>query len=79
MYEEKAKKRGYSVTNEKINQINGYIFEYAEENSLWILDMNGGFINKEGYLPQEYTTNGIRFEKDSYEIWKDFILTHKAH
>ena len=32
--EEKAAKRGYSVTNEKIRQINEYIFSFAEEKLL---------------------------------------------
>jgi lysophospholipase L1-like esterase len=77
--EEKAAKRGYSVTNEKIRQINEYIFEYAEENSIWILDLYGEFVNKEGILPEEYTTNGIRFEKETYEIWSNYVVTHKAH
>ncbi len=77
--EEKASKRGYSVTNEKINKINEYLFQYAEENSFWILDIAGSFANKEGYLPEESTTNGIRLEKTQYEIWADYIVTHKAH
>lgn len=77
--EEKAEKRGYSVTNEKINQINEYIFEFAEEREIWILDMTEDFKNKEGFLPAEYTTNGIRFEKDTYQIWEDYIVSHKAH
>lgn len=77
--EEKAAKRGYTVTNEKLNQMNEYIFALAEKNSFWILDMFGEFTNKEGGLPAEYTTNGIRFEKPTYEIWSDYIVQHKAH
>jgi lysophospholipase L1-like esterase len=77
--EEKAAKRGYTVTNERINQINEYILSLAEERSLWVLDMAESFKDKEGKLPEEYTTNGIRFEKDTYEIWSEYILTHKAH
>ncbi len=77
--EEKAVKRGYSVTNEKINQINEYIYSYAEENSIWILDMTKEFANKEGIMPPEYTTNGIRLEKETYLIWEEYIVTHKAH
>ena len=77
--EEKAAKRGYSVTNEKIRQINEYIFSFAEENSIWILDMYEEFADKNGMLPAEYTTNGIRFEKDTYGIWSSYIVTHKAH
>lgn len=77
--EEKADKRGYSVTNKKIDQINEYIFELAEEREIWILDMSGEFKNEDGYLPAEYTTNGIRFEKDTYQIWEDYLVSHKAH
>ncbi|MBQ7875101.1 MAG: hypothetical protein IJ306_08110 [Oscillospiraceae bacterium] len=78
--EEKASKRGYSVTNEKIDEINGYIYSIAEERSLWMLDMADIFTGKkETELPAELTTNGIRFEKATYEIWADYIVTHKAH
>lgn len=77
--EEKAKKRGYSVTNEKINDINEYLYAMAEERSVWILDMAGEFSGKDGELPAEYTTNGIRFEKDTYLLWSDYIISHKAH
>ena len=77
--EEKAVKRGYSVTNEKINEINEYIVKFAEENSIWILDPRELYADKEGKLPPESTTNGIRFEKDGYEPWAKYILTHKAH
>lgn len=77
--EVKAEKRGYSVTNAKIDEINKYIISLAEENSFWILDMTKLYKNKEGFLPEEQTTNGIRFEKDYYEPWAKYILTHKAH
>ncbi len=77
--EEKAAKRGYSVTNAKINQINEYIYSYAQENSFWILDIVPEFANKEGYLPEESTTNGIRLDKTVYQIWADYITAHKAH
>ncbi len=77
--EEKAVKRGYSVTNDKINQINAYIYSYAEENSFWILDMTSKFKDENGILPLESTTNGIRLERPIYEIWADYIVTHKAH
>lgn len=77
--EEKAAKRGYSVTNKRINEINGYIFEIAEEKNLWILDMVSVFAGEDGELPEHYTTNGIRFETDAYQLWNDYVVTHKAH
>lgn len=77
--EEKASKRGYTVTNSLINEINGYIIELAEEKSLWIIETEKIFSGEEGELPSESTTNGIRLEKEPYELWADYILTHKAH
>lgn len=77
--EEKAAKRGYTVTNEAIEKINEYIFALAEERSFWILDMAEIFKDDDGKLPEEFTTNGIRFEKDTYELWSNYIVTHKAH
>lgn len=78
--EEKAAKRSYSVTNEKIDEINSYICSFAEERSLWLLDMADIFTGKnETELPPELTTNGIRLEKAAYEIWAEYIVTHKAH
>lgn len=77
--EEKSAKRGYSVTNKKIDEINGYIYSIAEERSLWVLDMASTFKNEDGFLAPEMTTNGIRLEKEAYDQWKDFVVTHKAH
>lgn len=77
--EEKSSKRGYSVTNEKINDINEYIYSIAEEKNLWILDTKDLFADENGILPETSTTNGIRLEKEIYEPWGEYLLTHKAH
>lgn len=77
--EAKASKRGYSVTNEKISDINEYIYSIAEEKSLWILDNIDLFADESGALPEISTTNGIRLEKELYEPWAEYLLTHKAH
>lgn len=77
--EEKAEKRGYTVTNSKIDEINEYIIKLAEEKSLWIIETDKIFSGENGELSQESTTNGIRIEKELYELWANYILTHKAH
>ena len=77
--EEKSSKRGYTVTNKKINEINEYILALAEEKSFWVLEIDDIFITENGELSSESTTNGIRLEKEVYEVWADYILTHKAH
>lgn len=77
--EEKTTKRGYSVTNSKIDQINEYLYSYAVDNNIWILDMADEFEDENGIMSAQYTTNGIRFDKEAYLIWDDYIVTHKAH
>lgn len=72
-------KRGYSVTNEKIDQINAYLASIAEEKEVWYLDLASEFKDKNGELPVEMTTNGIRLNDEAYALWYEYILTHKAH
>ena len=76
---EEAKKRDYTVTNEKINEINEYVFSFCEENDIWYLDIADIFKEKEtGELIADYTTNGIRLTEDAYKVWYDYVITHKA-
>ncbi|MGN0629518.1 MAG: GDSL-type esterase/lipase family protein [Oscillospiraceae bacterium] len=76
---EEASKRGYSVTNEKINQINEYFASIAEEKEVWYLDAASAFKDGSGELPDEMTTNGIRLSDEAYAAWYEYILKHKAH
>lgn len=74
-----ASKRSYSVTNEKIDQINSYLASIAEEEEVWYLDLASVFKDKNGELPEEMTTNGIRLTDEAYALWYEYILTHTAH
>ena len=74
-----ASKRSYSVTNEKIDQINSYLASIAEEKEVWYLDLASVFKDKNGELPEEMTTNGIRLTDEAYALWYEYILTHTAH
>ncbi len=76
---EETEKRGYSVTNEKIDQINSYLASISEEKKIWYLNVAEEFKDENGELPYEMTTNGIRLTDEAYAIWYDYILTHKAH
>lgn len=74
----KAEKREYTVTNEKIDEINRNLLAIAEEKNFWYLDINPLYKNEKGELAEEQTTNGIRLERASYDAWRDYITTHKA-
>ncbi len=74
-----AEKKGYSVTNGKIDQINSYLVSLAEERELWYLDVAEEFKDESGELPSEMTTNGIRLTDEAYSTWYSYILAHKAH
>lgn len=74
----KAEKREYTVTNEKIDEINQNLLAIAEERKLWYLDVNPLYKNESGELADEKTTNGIRLERAAYDSWRDYILTHIA-
>lgn len=76
---EEAKKRDYTVTNDKIDEINRYIYEFCEENDLWYLDIAESFKDEEtGELISDYTTNGIRLNEDAYAVWYNYIITHRV-
>lgn len=76
--EKQAKKRGYSVTNEKIDEINSYLLSIAEKKDIWYLDMTESFKSGEGASEEEATGNGIRLNEAQYEIWYNYIITHKV-
>lgn len=75
--EELAQKRSYSVTNKEIDQINDYLEDTMGEREIWYLAMTDLFKTKDGDLSAEQTTNGIRLNADLYEIWYQYIITHK--
>lgn len=76
--EKQAEKRGYSVTNEKIEEINSYLLSIAEKKEVWYLDMTEDFLNYDGSESEEASTNGIRLTSSQYAIWYNYVITHRA-
>lgn len=74
-----ASKRGYSVTNEKIDQINEYLASISAEKEVWYLDAASAFKDDSSELLEEMTTNGIRLSDEAYNVWYEYLLKHKAH
>ena len=58
--EKQAQKRSYSVTNEKIDEINSYLLGIAEKREIWYLDMTDEFKLGDGAFTDEAAGNGIR-------------------
>lgn len=76
--EKQAQKRGYSVTNEKIDEINTCLLGIAEKNDFWYLDMAEEFKSGEGAFNEESAGNGIRLSEAQYGVWYNYVITHKV-
>lgn len=76
--EKQAEKKGYSVTNEKINEINTYLLSIAEKKKVWYLDMTEEFLNYDDSESEEVSTNGIRLTSSQYAFWYNYVITHRA-
>ena len=75
--EKQAQKRSYSVTNEKIDEINSYLLGIAEKREIWYLDMTDEFKLGDGAFTDEAAGNGIRLSDTQYAVWYKYIITHK--
>lgn len=75
--EKQAQKRGYSVTNEKIDEINSYLLDIAEKKDIWYLNMTDEFKSGDGAFADEATGNGIRLSDMQYAVWYNYIIMHK--
>ena len=76
--EKQAEKRGYSVTNEKIDEINSYMLGIAEKKDIWYLDMTEEFKSGDGAFTDEAAGNGIRLSDTQYGVWYNYIITHRV-
>jgi lysophospholipase L1-like esterase len=55
---------------ERVRRINGIIKAVAEEERIELLDGFAYFVDPEGYLPSELTTDGVHLNAAGYEKWK---------
>jgi lysophospholipase L1-like esterase len=59
--------------NEKVNELNGLLMNYAKANDISFIDINKELSNN-GALEPPYTYNGMHLVGKGYEKWRDLIL-----
>lgn len=65
-----------AVTNETIEKLNGGIREIAESQGLRVIDLHAQFADKEGQLPEKYTSDGIHLLGEGYLHWYKILAPY---
>lgn len=67
------------IKNSDIDELNGMLLEYANQNGIHYLDMSSALKNSAGKMPSDSADNdGMHFKYSTYEIFIDYVLTHVA-
>lgn len=66
------------VLNVEIDSFNQRLLSLANEKDVWYVDVNSELKDENGKLPDDVTSDGMHFNKDTYEKFIDYILTHTA-
>ena len=65
------------VTNEKIEEINGWIADAAAQAGARYLSAYDGLLNSQGYLSEEYHDgDAMHLNAAGLEVWLEYIRTH---
>lgn len=66
------------VLNSEIDSFNTKLLSLADEKEVWYVDVNSVLKDENGKLPNDVTSDGMHFNKDTYTKFVDYILTHTA-
>ena len=59
--------------SEKILQINSMIINQADVKQYKVIDLHSAFINQDGLMNREYTTDGVHLNNNGYGVWVEYI------
>lgn len=76
-YEQRTDTNG--LTNERIDEVNELLYEYAQKNGYYYMATNEIMKNEYNDLKREYSADGIHFTQTGYEAIIDYILTHAIY
>jgi hypothetical protein len=73
----KAKSVSGSVfTRERIHNFNEALRELAATKGVKYADINSAIADEEGYLPENYTWDGVHLNSSKYRLWADYLKTN---
>lgn len=59
--------------NVKIRPLNRAIVEIAETEKIYYLDLHASFVNPQGQIPDNLTTDGIHLSPQGYSLWRNIL------
>jgi len=59
--------------SEQITQINSMIMNQADVQQYKVIDLHSIFINQDGLMNREYTTDGVHLNNNGYRVWVEYI------
>lgn len=65
-----------AINNEKLRQFNDVIAEVAQEQEVFLVDVDRPFWSAEGCLDAANTGDGVHLTKTGYIAWLDYLKTH---
>lgn len=75
----KSKSNSSSVFNMKrVNAYNEALRALAEEKGCYYLDVCSAYLDREGFLSEDWDADGVHLLPDYYSVWEDYLRTHCA-
>lgn len=68
--------KGRGFDNERMDKLNEIIAQFADDERIFYLDINGLFTDEEGYLREEYTFDGFHLYAGEYIQIGDYLRSH---
>ena len=65
-------------TNANVERLNAQLRALADEKEVHYVDVGGGIMDSEGYLPFEATGDGVHLTPEYCVKWLDYLKTHTA-
>jgi lysophospholipase L1-like esterase len=57
------------AVNKKVYEFNTLIKDYCEKEEITFIDLNKSFVNEEGLLREDLTTDGLHLGLKAYKVW----------
>jgi lysophospholipase L1-like esterase len=57
------------AVNKKVDEFNTLIKSYCEKEEIPFIDLNKSFVNEEGLLREDLTTDGLHLGLKAYKVW----------
>ncbi len=72
----KETKQPYYVTNKQVGIYNGIIRRIAAEKQVYLLEVGEIFVDENGELFYDASSDGIHFYKNGYKRWYEYLKSH---